>query len=417
MRIYIRNMSPLRVVPFRNLLAGLTVSQLGDVCFVVALPWLVLQMTGSSAVLGSILVAVAIPRAALMLVGGAVSDRIPAKSVLLAANIALTLCVAATAALAFHHQLALWMLFALAVVFGVADAFAMPAFKVLIPAIVTREQLPAANSMLASATQMCLLGGGAVAGILIQRFGVAPALAIDSCSFLFLIAAIARVKNVEDARLHTTSLIASVREGVIYAVSDASTRTLLLVIAAVNFCVTGATQVGVVALVHDRFGSAAYYGALLTTVAIGSLLGIISAGTIRLPSSAARSLLVVGAILGSCIAALALPLPIAGVFAVLFVCGLVAGFINVHVVSSLQANVPAEVRGRTMSLVSLSSVGLAPVSLAVSGVVAQFGLGLLFTASGACLLAVAAVGWVLLGPAGTKTKILVDSPASPEYTN
>lgn len=291
MWIYIRIMTALRNIPFRNLLAGVTLSQLGDVCFIVALPWLVLQMTGSAAVLGSVLVAVAIPRAALMLLGGAVSDRISARTVLLAANIALTLCVAAIALLAFRHALALWMLYALAIAFGITDAFTMPAFKVLIPAVVPREELTAANSMLQSATQVCLLGGGALAGLLIQRFGVVPALAIDSCSFVFLIVAVAGTKTAQAVRLHAKSLIASVHEGVVYVMRDASTRTLLVVIGAVNFCLIGATQVGIAALVHVRFGSAAYYGALVTTVAIGSLLGILLAGIIRLPAGVPQAVL------------------------------------------------------------------------------------------------------------------------------
>lgn len=398
MWIYIYIMSPLRVIPFRNLLAGLTISQLGDVCFMVALPWLVLQLTASSAVLGSILVAAAIPRAGLMLLGGAVSDRIPARSVLLVANGALTLCVAATAMLAFHHLLVLWMLFALAIVFGIADAFTSPAFKVLIPSIVTREQLPAANSMLQSATQLCLLAGGAVAGILIQRFGLIPALAIDSCSFMFLIGAVACTKTAGNTRLQAAGLLASVRDGIFYVLREPSTRTLLIVIAAVNFCVTGATQIGLVSLMHARFGSAAYYGGLVTTVAIGSLAGIALAGAIRLRRSAPASVLGAGAILGACIAALTLPLPIAGIFAVLFLCGIVSGFINVHVVTALQRDVAADVLGRVMSLVALSSVGLMPVSLAVSGIVAQFSLVALFAGAGACLVLVSGVGWILLRP-------------------
>lgn len=87
-----------------------------------------------------------------------------------------------------------------------------------------------------------------------------------------------------------------------------------------------------------------------------------------------------------------MPLPIAGIVAILLGSGVVAGFINVHVVSALQANVAPEVLGRVMSLVALSSAGLAPVSLAVSGIIAQVSLSLLFVAAGCCLAIVAAVG-------------------------
>ena len=61
---------------FRYLWIGNTVSGCGDQFFLVALPWLILQLTGSGAVLGGIMMVEAIPRAALMLIGGAVTDRV-----------------------------------------------------------------------------------------------------------------------------------------------------------------------------------------------------------------------------------------------------------------------------------------------------------------------------------------------------
>lgn len=68
---------PLAVRPFRNWWIGNTVSLLGDQFYLVALPWLVLQLTGSSLVLGTVLMVAAIPRAALMLVGGAATNGCP----------------------------------------------------------------------------------------------------------------------------------------------------------------------------------------------------------------------------------------------------------------------------------------------------------------------------------------------------
>src|SRR5437867_3454799 len=66
---------PLRNPNYRLWLIGGTISLLGDQFYLVALPWLVLQQTGSAVVMGAIMMAGAIPRALLMLMGGAVSDR------------------------------------------------------------------------------------------------------------------------------------------------------------------------------------------------------------------------------------------------------------------------------------------------------------------------------------------------------
>jgi MFS family permease len=85
----------------------------------------------------------AVPRAAFMLVGGALTDRISPKRILILTAAARMLLVSATAALSYLHRLQLWHLYGLALSFGTADAFGMPAGQVLVPALLSGEQLPA----------------------------------------------------------------------------------------------------------------------------------------------------------------------------------------------------------------------------------------------------------------------------------
>src|SRR5579859_1486170 len=80
---------------FRNLWLGGTVSLFGDQFYLVALPWLVLQLTGSSLALGSILMCAGIPRAVLMLAGGALSDRMAPRRIMLTTGSARTVLVTA----------------------------------------------------------------------------------------------------------------------------------------------------------------------------------------------------------------------------------------------------------------------------------------------------------------------------------
>jgi len=377
---------------FRLLLAGSTISRLGDVCFMVALPWIALALTGSPAALGTVLVAAAIPRATLMLVGGAVSDRISARTVMLATNAILTVCVAITALLAAQHALQLWMLYVVAVVFGTADAFGGPATRVLLPSIVCADDIAAANSMLQTSTQLCLLVGSAAAGLLIQRAGIVPALAFDASSFLALIAALVLIGAPGDVRVPSKSLVASIGEGLAYVARELWLRLLLIAVAAVNFCLTGTMQIGVITLVHARFGSAALFGVLMTVTAIGSLLGIALAGIVKLRGSLVRTLLGAGGLLGLLIASLALPLPVAAIAAVLCACGLVAGYVNVQAVSLLQRSVARDMLGRVSSLVTLCSIGVAPISLAICGAIAQINVSALFVVAGSALVSVGLTG-------------------------
>src|SRR5437660_12656640 len=138
---------PLRNPHYRLWLVGGTISLLGDQFYLVALPWLVLQQTGSAVVMGAIMMAGAIPRALLMLMGGAVSDRMSARKIMIATAMARTICVTVIAVLVWLRVLRTWELYALAVAFGVADDFAVPGQMGCLASVVEREQLVAARSV------------------------------------------------------------------------------------------------------------------------------------------------------------------------------------------------------------------------------------------------------------------------------
>src|SRR5579872_788165 len=181
---------PLRERNLRLWLTGATISLLGDQCYAVALPWLVLQMTGSAVAMGTILMAGAIPRAVLMLMGGAMTDRISPRKVMMSTAWARTLFVGIIGTLVWFHILRIWELYALSFAFGVADAFSMPATSAFLPSLVQREQLVAANSVMQSTAQLTTIAGPAPAGILIKVLGIAWAFFLDAISFLFIIAAL-----------------------------------------------------------------------------------------------------------------------------------------------------------------------------------------------------------------------------------
>ncbi|MHB8152354.1 MAG: MFS transporter, partial [Bacillati bacterium] len=295
--------------------------------------------------------------------------------------------------LAQQHFLALWMLYIIALIFGIADAFAGPAMKVLVPSIVAQEEIPAANSLLQTSMQLCLLGGAGAAGLTIQRFGIASAMAIDTASFLFLIAALVSIHEARRVPFQARSVVAAIGDGIQFVLRDPSLRLLIIVIAVVNFAITGATQVGLVMLVHTRFGSAADYGSLVAATAIGSVLGYLLAGSIKVGDTLVSAILGAALLLGIALGTLSVAMPIWALFGVLLFCGIVAGFVNVQAISFLQAKVIPEMLGRVMSLVALASIGIAPLSLAIGGFIAQQNLSALFITSGALLVSIALVGW------------------------
>ena len=382
---------PLRIAHFRNLWLGSAVSLFGDQFYLVALPWLVLQRTGSSLALGTILMTAAVPRAVLMLAGGALTDRLSPRRVLMATASVRSLLVAAIAVLAWLNVIHLWHIYALSLLFGVADAFSFPAGSALMPTLVASEQLPAANSVFASTAHLSGMLGPAPAGIVVKAWGIAQAFFLDAVSFLFVIVALWRVPErpkLPVPAAQRPSMLHSIGEGLRYVVNDPALRSLLMLTAALNFCMTGPVSVGLATMAKFRFGSAAAFGTLLSCFSGGALAGMMLAGMVKRPPR--RGLLLVGIsfLMGLGLLMVGLSYRLVPIAVTLAFMGIGAGFVNVHIMSWMQGRVERQVLGRVMSVLMFSAIGLLPVSLLVAGVVAQAHLSAMFVASGALVLAV-----------------------------
>ena len=393
---------PLAISHFRNLWLGSAVSLFGDQFYLVALPWLVLQLTGSSLALGAILMMAAVPRAALMLAGGALTDRFSPRRVLMATATARTLLVGAVAVLVWLKIIHLWHLYALSLLFGVADAFSFPAGSALMPTLVAPQQLPAANSVFASTAHLSGMLGPAPAGIVVKAWGIAQALFLDALSFLFVIAALWRIP--EPARLPASaaaarrpSMLHSIREGLRYVMNDPTLRSLVLLIAALNFCVSGPVSVGLATMAKFRFASATAFGTLLSCFSGGALGGMLLAGLVKRPPRRGVLLVAISFLMGLGLVTIGLSYRLVPIALTLALMGVGAGFVNVHIVSWMQARVERQVLGRVMSVVMFSAVGLLPMSLLAAGAVAQKHLGMLFLGAGALMLTVGAVAGLTSG--------------------
>lgn len=385
---------PLAIPHFRNLWMGSAVSMFGDQFYLVALPWLVLQLTGSSLALGAILMTASVPRAVLMLAGGAISDRFSPRRVLMTTASARALLVGTVALLVWLKVIHLWHLYTLSLLFGVADAFSFPAGSSLMPTLVEPQQLPAANSMFASTTHLSGMLGPAPAGLVVKAWGIAQAFFLDAVSFLFVIAALWRIPEPACAAAAAPparrSMLHSIREGLGYVANDATLRSLVMIIAALNFCVSGPVSVGLASMAKFRFASATAFGTLLSCFSGGALGGMLLAGIVKRPPRRGLLLVAICFLMGLGMVAIGLSNRLVPIAITLALMGLSAGFVNVQIVSWMQARAERQMLGRVMSVVMFSAVGLLPVSLVIAGAVAQQHLATLFLGAGALMLIVGA---------------------------
>jgi MFS family permease len=385
---------PLHEPNFRRLWIGWGISAVGDQFYLVALPWIVLQLTGSAVAVGTILMAVAIPRALLMLFGGALTDRISGRRILMSAASARSLFVTIIGFLLWFRVLQSWELYVLGFCFGVADAFSFPAASALLPSLVKREQLVAANSVFQTTGQLTTIAAPAPAGLVIKALGTAWAFFIDAISFLFIIAALWWLPDPPTAQSGNKPTVwRSILDGINYVRRDVPLRSLMLVAAMLNFCISGPMSVGLPYLVKTRFGSATAYGLVISAMAAGGLLGALLAGLLKIKR---RGLLLLGAcvVISAGIASIGLLGRLWLIAAVLLILGCSAGVANVHLAAWIQQRIDATVRGRVFSVLMLANFGLIPVSLAVAGLLITWNLKLMFLLAGGSMLLITGFGFL-----------------------
>jgi MFS family permease len=409
----------LRTRDYRLLWVGQGISHLGDQFHLIALPWLVLTLTHDPFQLGLVLALAGIPRAAVMLIGGAFADRHSPRVIMLVSDVLRSVIAGALAVSILTGEVQLWMVYALALSFGVVSGFFMPAAEASLPRLLKDEQLEGGNALMMGAAQLMSFVGPALAGAVIALFGAAQvaaghtaslsgvgvAFAVDAATFavsaLTLVLMRALPALAAGAGSHP---FAAVAEGIRFSWRRRVFRWMLGLIAAVNFLVIGPLMVGVPVLAQTRFSQgAAAFGFLMAAYGLGSLCGMVVAGTARRPSSRVFSGLIVGlfAGFGLVIGALAFITSVWVGVALLAVLGVGDGYVAVTMMSVVQRVTPKEMLGRVMSLLMLAMLGLMPASTALAGAVIKLGPEALFVGAGVGLLVVTAVaaagrrGWSL----------------------
>ncbi|HEV3406174.1 MAG TPA: MFS transporter [Candidatus Dormibacteraeota bacterium] len=390
---------------YRKLWAAGTLSWFGNFFSYVAMAWLVLQLTGSSFALGTVLVIQALPRAILMVLGGALSDRISARLTMLASMGLRAAAVAPLALLVLEGHAQMWEVYVVAAIFGVVDAFFLPARQSILPSIVADHELEPANSLLNVTTSATLVVGPVAAGLVVTAFGTGWAFAADAACFavgFLLIAWLPAAARASGAAAHRAAgLGGQILEGLRYAWADVGIRTLLVVVAVIDFGANGAIGVGLPTLAHGRFAAgAAGYGVMLGAWGIGATLGALGAGVVPPPRRFGWLIVALCLWLGLGMLAVGLvpSLPLAAV--TMGLSGLGTGVVNTYGISWLQRRTASNMQGRVMSLVMLASTGLTPIAYAASGALAQLNPTLLF---------VIAAGMMFLCAAGSSVSRQVRS--------
>lgn len=393
---------------FRLLFAGATTSLLGDQFALIATPWLVLQLTGDPLALGIVLALEGFPRAIFMLLGGAVTDRLSPRRVMLMADfirLALTILLALAI---FTGTVQMWMVYTFALGFGLVAGFAVPAGNSIVPMLVSEEDLQAGNSIIMGSSQLVQFVGPTIAGILIGNYassalGIGLAFAIDAVTFAVSALCLWAMRGGRSLAAGDAtpkeSVWTAILVGVKYLWNDETLRMLFLILAAVNFLFTGPLLVGIPVLANQYLPEGAVaFGVLMSAFAGGNLLGILLAGALPRPQGKVLSaflILLIGAF-GVALGGFGFIRSTWLDFALMLLLGAGNGYVAILMFTWMQTNTPKAMLGRMMSMVLLAGTGLVPISQALSGAVIKWSLETLFVAAGLLIVLVAV--WVARQP-------------------
>ncbi|GAA3465825.1 MFS transporter [Nonomuraea roseola] len=330
------------------------VSVTGTWMQVLGVNWLILEATGSATSVGLSLVLQALPTLAFGLWGGALADRLPARPVVLASQVAQGLLAVVLAVVAMTGVTSVLPVYGVALAGGLVTALGGPALGRFGAEVVPPADLPNAMALGSVINSAGRILGMSLAGVLLPLTGTGGLFVINAVSFLAVIGAIAAMRAGEMYLLAKASAGAGgIRDGLRHVL-----RTPWLLVVLALSLILGSLgrnyQVTMASMAAGPLGAGAVgYGLLSTVFAVGTVLGgIFAASRPRLT----MRLLLVTAFLASVAQALSGLVPGLWPFAALLL-PIAAGavVIDTTIGARVQLGSPDELRGRVISVLGLVS--------------------------------------------------------------
>jgi Na+/melibiose symporter-like transporter len=363
----------LRHRDFRLLWIGQAVSLLGDGIYLVAIAWLVYDISNEPGALALVGLAWTLPQVAGLLVGGVLSDRFERRLLLVIADLLRFAAISVIAVLALTDAAELWHLVALVVFYGLGEALFQPTFTAIVPDVVPRDELLQANALKEVMEPLGLrFAGPALGGLLIAAFDVGVAFVVDAGTFAAAAVAVSLMSRQRRPRETVGSVRRDLAEGFAYVRAHAWLWATLVGAALFLFLTFGPFEVLLPYIIRNELGGDAdTFGLVLAAGGLGSIMAALTLSRAGIPRRFVTfmwgawfagdllivALAVAGAAWQMCLIAL-----------VSFGLG-TAGMVVWN--TMMNTLVPAEMLGRVSSFDWFVSMGLIPLSFAVTGPVAE----------------------------------------------
>jgi hypothetical protein len=353
----------------------MTISMLGDGIYVVAIAWQVYELSNAPTALSFVGVAWTLPMVLFLLLGGVVSDRLERRRVMIAADIVRGIAIAAIGVLSLTGSLELWHLVVLVGVYGAGEAFFGPAFGAIVPQIVPQALLVEANSVSQVVRPLAYrLVGPALGGWTIAAVGLGAAFLVDAASFAVSAFALAlmQARPLAEGERGARSALHDVSEGLRFVRSQTWLWGTLAAASVAVAAFWGPVEVLVPYIVkNDLGGGADDLGLVFAAGGFGAVVAAPLLAQRGLPRRHITFMYVVWTAATAVIAGYGLATALWQAMLVSFVSGAASAAGLVVWATLMQTLVPGRLLGRVESVDWLVSIGLVPLSFALTGPLAQ----------------------------------------------
>jgi len=352
---------------------GQLISALGDAVYAIALGFWVLNKTGSTALMGTLMAVSTLPRIVIAPFAGVLVDRTSRKWIIVLMDALRGVAVVLVAIAAYSGLLEVWMVFAAGIIISAGSAFFGPAVGSAIPDIVPARSIVQANSAFAMLQTGSGVVGSAAGGFLFGLLGAPLMFLANGISYLF--AALATMPIRVPAVRHAVSEFKFFRDlatGLRFTWQYRGIRYMILTAAALNFFAV----IGIMLLLPlfqrtPGLGSGPY-GVLMAGMTGGMFAGFLLTSVVRFDYSRRFLVFYLCGMASMGLAALVpVWLNLVPMVALVVLFGAMNAVVNSFLSATMQTAVPQDLRGKVFSLVGTVAGGLTPIAFAAGGALAE----------------------------------------------
>lgn len=209
-----------------SLFSGQTFSNLGEQLYLIAIPWLVYEMTQSTLTMGTVAAIIAFPQIIFGLIIGVVIDRFNKRKIMMYSTVLQVILMTLLPTLYLSNALSIYHIYIICFLYSLGSLIFLSTYRSALPQLVERTNLVKANSLIQSSLTIIRVIGPIIAGILIANFGVHNALYVNMFSFIILYLVLINIKFPNEKRQYhqkvKTTMIREIKEGIQFIFSNKS---------------------------------------------------------------------------------------------------------------------------------------------------------------------------------------------------